>query len=91
MSLKIVSGAKSIDLKAVATKIKQTALKFLGENTYADTSLAPIIKNNKLILRTNHNQVNNIRSCLSLIKEVNNIPIILQTTKVSGILKKAEV
>jgi RNase P/RNase MRP subunit POP5 len=86
--LNTITGAKSLDFKDISAKIRQTALKFLGELGYSKTNLAILNKDNKTMIRTNHDQIDNVRASIALVKEIENQPVILQTIGVTGILKK---
>lgn len=46
-------------------------------------------KNNKGIIRVNHKNVDNLKSSLMIIKDINKQDVIVRTLGVSGILKKA--
>ncbi len=60
-------------------------LEFLGQLEY---SKANIVMMNKNIIKVNSKYLNNVKTALMLIKEINNKKVIVGCKKVSGVLKK---
>ena len=88
-----VISKKSIQLQDLSKSIYKSLLQLFGETGAAKTGMLFIkdkYKNNKGIIRTNHKQVNKVKSALSMIQDINHIPVILRTKGTSGILKKTQ-
>jgi len=94
LAFEIISKDKITDFSKIEEAISSASLQLFGE---IGTSKAGIIflkdKYNenlqKGLIRINNKEVNNIRSALTLIKEINHKEVIVKSLGVSGILKKA--
>ncbi len=86
---------ENISINDVNKAIKSNLLRFLGELGYAKASPMFIndIKNkaqNKGIIRISNRFIDEVRTGISLVKEINGNKVLIRTIGISGILKKAK-
>ena len=84
---------KPITKEKISKAITSAVLNYVGIKGAAQAGIN--ILNNKYnqqtgIVRVSHKSVNDLKTSLALIKNIDNEPVIFQTIGVSGILKKAE-
>jgi len=78
--------------EAVGKAVWKTALDFLGELGVSRSSLRVVEwdeKKQRGIVKVNHTSVEEARTVLALVKDVDKKPVALHVLGVSGILKKA--
>jgi len=91
LSFDIISS-DSFLVDDVSKAVIDSSLSFLGTLGSGKAGvmfLKDKYKNNKGIVKASHKYVDKLRTSLSLIKNINNKPVIVRTNVVSGILKKA--
>lgn len=76
----------------MSTAISEECLRFLGELgcAKAGIQILDVWNNQKGIIRVDNKSVNELKSALILIKEIDGKNVIIKTKGVSGILKKAK-
>ncbi len=86
-----VLSNKSFSFSEISKAITAAIKNFIGELGCAKAGIILLnkYKNNKGILRVNHKSVDEVRSALTLIKEINNQKTVVKTIRTSGILNKA--
>jgi len=86
-----VVSDKDLRLNEVNTSICDELLRFLGEFGCAKAGIIILNewKNNKGVMKVGHKFVDEVRSALTLIKEINGNNVIIKTISSSGILNKA--
>ena len=86
-----IKGEHKIDFNDVKKEIDTKMLKFLGELGYGKAGLMIVEGNgNKGIIKVNNKHVDEARTALALVKDLNDEKVVIQTLGVSGILKKAK-
>ena len=86
-----IKNGKNLEFSKIKAEIKQKLLEFLGQLGYGKAGILIVDgKNNKGIIKVNNKHVDEARTALSLVKDLNNQKVIIQTLGVSGILKKAK-
>ena len=87
-----VVANKKFNFNTVAEKIQEQNLKFLGELGCAKAGafILDTYKNNKGIIRVNNKYVDEVKSALTLIEDIDNQKVIVKTIYVSGLLRKAK-
>lgn len=84
-----IIAEKPIKREAIIGALNQGLLRFLGEFGSAKAGIMFIEnKENKGILKVNNTMVDQVKSGLILIKDINSEKVIIKTTKVSGTLAK---
>ena len=84
-----VVSEEAFKTSEIKNAIKKESLKFLGEMEFGRAGIMMIGNTGKQgIIRVNNKYVNNLKTSLMLVKDVNNKKLTIKTTKVSGILKK---
>ena len=91
LAYKVISKSK-INFSSLQKAITETALKVLGQLGVAKAGIIILDKwkNNKGLIRVSHKNVDNLRTALMFVDEVDNKEVIIRSIGVSGILKKAE-
>ncbi len=84
---KVISKNKIPESK-IKESINQSLFRFLGELGMAKAGIQ-FVKND--IIRVSHNFVNELKSALMLIKEINNEQVMIRSLKVSGVLNKLKI
>jgi len=86
--VEIISSGE-IELNELFKLLKRELLSFLGEKDFGKAKLTIVQKTNEyMILRISHVFVDELKVCLSLLREANNKFINLAIIYVSGSLKK---
>ena len=83
-----VLNSKDISAKTIRKLIEDSCISYLGELNYGKSGIMFLddsFKDNKGILRVNNNNVNDLKACLSLIKEKN-----VRSLGTSGMINKVE-
>lgn len=77
--------------ESVKKEIKKSILDFIGELGYAKSGVIIMDdwKNNKGLIKINHNFVDQIKASLSLIKTIDDQKVIVKSSGLSGILNKS--
>lgn len=86
-----VMSNENIDCYEASREIVSSALSLtgtLGVGAMGFMFLPENYKNNKGILRVNHNYLNHARASLALIKEINKKPAVVRSLSVSGAINK---
>ena len=90
----IISKKPMTDYKTISAQIMSKSQEFLGVLGMAKAGIQLIPKFNKKsqrgLLRVNHNYVDEVKSALAFVEDIQQIPVTIHTVGVSGILKKAE-
>jgi|TARA_B100002003_G_C13950179_1_gene460730 ribonuclease P/MRP protein subunit POP5 len=91
IAYEIISDRK-MKFNDVKISINKAVLSFLGELGYAKSGLIIMdtFKNNKGVLRTNHKEVDNIKTSLTLIEKISNTKVMIKSNLVTGVLNKAK-
>ncbi|MBS3095750.1 hypothetical protein J4231_03655 [Candidatus Woesearchaeota archaeon] len=90
VSYRIISD-KQMNENIVNNGVKSYVMKFLGELSYARAGIIFLGQNeNSGIIRTSHNYVDEVKSALALIESIDNNPVNVFSTNVSGALNKAK-
>lgn len=88
----VISSSK-IAFSDVVKKIQAACKSFFGELGMAKAGVFVMPdkwKMNKGIIRLNHDMLDQVKAALTMIKDINGVPVVVQSVGVSGILKKAE-
>ena len=89
IAYKVVSD-RGINEKVAKTAINSYILKFLGELGYAKAGIIPIdYRNGKGIVKTSHNYINEVKTAMALIDNIDNNLATVKSICVSGSLSKA--
>ena len=83
---------KKFTFQDVKEEVDRSLLLFFGQLGLTKTS--PMLvkekyKNNKFIIKINHQYVDELKAAMMLSKKIKNTPIIIKSLAVSGTLKKA--
>ena len=94
LAFEIISKSKIKDFSSVSGAIWSSSLSFMGEIGAAKAGiwvLADKYDSNaqKGIIKVGHKHVNELKASLALIDKIENQDVIIRSSKVSGILKKA--
>ncbi|MBU2639493.1 MAG: ribonuclease P protein component 2 [Nanoarchaeota archaeon] len=90
LAFEIVSGDK-FNKTEIKNAITEEALKFMGTLNYGKAGIMLTnLQENSGILKVNNKFLNELKSSLILIKDINSKRVIFKTKGVSGILKKAK-
>jgi ribonuclease P/MRP protein subunit POP5 len=94
LAFKIMSEDKIGDFQPVLNALNTSIYSFMGELGAAKAGILPMADkydnvNQTGIIRVSHKYVDELKSALMLIKEINGNQVIVKTAGVSGILKKA--
>ena len=88
-----IQAAKAFSLPEVAEAIEASLQRFLGELGLAKAS--PMLvkekwneKKQRLVIKVNHNYVDELKSAVILNKKIKNTPVLIRSIVVSGTLKK---
>ena len=85
-----VKANKPIDNSTLRNAVNSYMLKFLGELSYAKAGIILLdCKNNKGIIKTSNNYVNEVKASLALIDSIENNVVAFRSICVSGSLSKA--
>ena len=95
MAFEIISKRKIADFKLVAAEIKDKSLEMIGQLQSAKAGIQVLSdtwnsKTQRGIIRVGHKYLDQLKSSLLFIKEVNNNEVIVRSIGASGILKKAK-
>ncbi|MBR9691827.1 ribonuclease P protein component 2 [Candidatus Woesearchaeota archaeon] len=95
LAFEIISDSQIKDFKMISEQIMDRSLELIGQLGVAKAGIQPLSdcwKPNlqKGIIRVGNKHVDELKASLSLIKKINNKDVILKTTGVSGIIKKAK-
>ncbi len=95
LAFEIISDHKIKDFKAISKEIQAQSLLFLGQLGLAKAGMRILpekwnLELQKGIIKVNHKHVDELKSSLTLIEKINNKKVVIKSTGVSGILKKAE-
>lgn len=86
-----IESKESINMETALKHIDNEIRKFLGELNYGKAGIMLIdYKGNKAILKVNHKHVDEAKTALALVKDINNHQASIRTLGTSGILKKAK-
>ena len=83
---------KSMTFNQISKAILDSALKYSGVKDLAEMGLIVLkerFKKNKGIIRVSTKTVKCLKAALTLIKEIDKIPVVFRTLTVSGVLQKA--
>ncbi|MBS3108692.1 hypothetical protein J4409_02370 [Candidatus Woesearchaeota archaeon] len=84
-----VISDKSINERIAKNAINSYILKFLGELNYAKAGVMFLnFRNNKGVIKTAHNYVNEVKTAIALIDNIENNPVNVKSLYVSGSLSK---
>lgn len=95
LAFEIVSNTKIESFQSVSRAIWDYSLQFFGEKGVAQAGIWLLSdkynpKTKRGLIRVNNRYVNDLKSALTLIDEIENNEVIVRSVGVSGILKKAE-
>ncbi len=93
LAFEILSNRQIKEFKLVSDAISSSMLRFIGELGMADAGLLFLddkFKDQKGIIRVNHRYVDELKSALAMVEEIDNQKVLLRSLGLSGILKKAE-
>ncbi len=93
LAFEIISQDEIREFTPVNNAIYNSCFNYIGELGMARAGVLMLkdkYQNNKGIIRVNRKNVDNLKSSLTLIKDINKRDVIVRTLGVSGILKKAE-
>jgi len=87
-----ILSEKKMKFNEVKESINKAVLGFLGELGYSKSGLIilDMFKNNKGVLKTNHKEVDNIKTSLALIDNIDNNKVIFKSILVTGVINKAK-
>ncbi len=89
ISYKILSD-KKINAKTAKNAVNSYLVKFLGELDYGKAGIMIVEQNDDFgIIKTGHMHVNEVKTALALINEIDNNIVNVRSTYVSGVLNKA--
>ena len=86
-----IISKKNINFLQASKTVFDAVLKYTGIKGLAEMGLIILkekFNKNKGVLRVNTKKVDSLKSSLVLIKEIDKIPVIFKTLRVSGVLKK---
>ncbi len=87
-----VISDKKFTFSEIREEVDKVLLLFFGQLGLAKTSpklLKEKYKNNKFIIKINHQYVDELKSALMLSKKIRNVPVTIKSLITSGTLKKA--
>ncbi len=89
---KVLSKAK-LNTDITLKQIKSEIVSYFGQKGMADAGiqlLKETYKKDTGIIRVSHKYINQLKTALMFITKINEIPVIVKSVTVSGILKKAK-
>jgi RNase P/RNase MRP subunit POP5 len=95
LAFEVISDHEIKDFKAISKEIQDKSLLFLGQLGLAKAGIRILsekwnLQLQKGMIKVNNKYVNELKSSLTLIEKINNKKVVVKSTGVSGILKKAE-
>lgn len=95
LAFEIISKDKLDSFKQISEKIMNQIFEFIGTFGVSKAGVRILAdkwnpKSQRGLIKVNNKHVDEIKSALCFIKDINNKKIIVKTVGVSGILKKAE-
>lgn len=91
IAFEIVSK-KNFSFSQASKAVLDSALKYSGIKGLADMGLVFLkekFSKNKGVVRISTRNVNTLKAALTLVKEIDKIPVVLKVIKVSGVLQRA--
>ena len=95
LAFEVLSKSKIKAVSEVSKAVWRSSLAVCGEVGAAKQGM--LFLNNKYdpaaqrgLIRVSHDQVHHVRASLALVNKIDNSPVIVRSTGVSGILRKAE-
>jgi ribonuclease P/MRP protein subunit POP5 len=86
-----IKSDKKVDFTKIKGEMDYKLKTFLGDLGYGKAGIMIIDgKDDKCVMKVNHKHIDEVRSALILVKDLNNQKVMIQTLGVSGILKKAK-
>jgi len=95
VAFEIISKDKIASFDSVSQAIWDSSINFLGELELGKAGLRMFkdsweAGSQKAVLKVSHEYVNKIITSLSLVDEINKVPVMIHTLGTSGILKKSK-
>ena len=87
-----ISSSDQFSSSEIKTAVEDALLLFLGQ--LGLSKAVPLFiksKNNKFIIKANHNWVDEVKAALILIKKIKNQPVIVKSIITSGTINKASI
>ncbi len=92
LTYEIISQNK-LSFNEAKSSIDSANLRFLGELSmakYGIIHLDELYHENKGVLKVNHKYVNELKTSLALIRQINNDKVIVNTINISGMINKSK-